>query len=136
MEKWAGETGEEFSSCTEAKPSVHRPFAGGEMVFHAERVTLCDVTILVNSRAKQMRRMLDELRQRTGSGAYVALSGPELIARLSSRGAKTASPARSAISARTRPKSCSSSLACGSQDVIRSGGPGYRLNEWIAVANC
>lgn len=70
----------------EVNPSAHRPFAGGEMVFHADRVTLCDVTILVNSRAKQMRRILNELRQRTGSGSYVALSGPELVARLKLHG--------------------------------------------------
>lgn len=26
-------------------------------------------------------------------------------------------------------------LVCGPQDVIRSGGPGYRLNEWITTTD-
>ena len=120
---------------SEAKSSSLRPFAGGEMVFHADRVTLCDVTILVTSRAKQTRRILDELRHRTGSGTYVALSGPELVDRIGLRGGQNGV----AGAVRDFRKNVAEILleqigfVCGTQDIIRSGGPGYRLNEWISV---
>ena len=110
-------------------------FAGGEMVFHANRITLCDVTVLVNSRAKQMRKILDELRQRSSQGIFVARSGLELVSLTGIRGGQNGVAGairdfRNNVAEILREQF---GLVCGSQDVIRSGGPGYRLNEWITV---
>ena len=88
-------------------------------------------------RSKQMRKILDELRQRTNSGIYVALSGPELVDRLGLRGGQNGV----AGAVRDFRKSVAEilleqlGLECGSQDIIRSGGPGYRLNEWISIGD-
>lgn len=59
-----------------AEKSEPQPFAGGEIVFHPDRVTLSDVAILVNSRVKQMRKILGALRHRTSAGNYIARGGP------------------------------------------------------------
>ena len=116
-------------------PPTQAPFAGGEMIFHADRVTLCDVTVLVNSRAKQMRKILDELRRRGTKGAFVARSGPELVDLTGIRGGQNsvAGAVRDFRNNVTETLLAHLGIVCGSQDIIRSGGPGYRLNEWIAV---
>jgi hypothetical protein len=105
------------------------------MVFHADRVTLCDVTVLVNSRAKQMRRILDELRRRGTKGAFVARSGPELVDLIGIRGGQNsvAGAVRDFRNNVTETLLEHLGIVCGSQDIIRSGGPGYRLNEWITI---
>ncbi len=114
-----------------------QPFAGGEMVFHEDRVTLCGVTILVNSRAKQMRKILGALRPRTTAGSYIARSGPELASELSITGGQNG--VEGAI--RDFRKNAADILLVqldvisGLQDIIRSGGPGYRFNEWISICN-
>lgn len=116
-------------------PPTQAPFAGGEMIFHADRVTLCDVTVLVNSRAKQMRKILDELRRRGTKGAFVARSGPELVDLIGIRGGQNsvAGAVRDFRNNVTETLLEHLGIVCGSQDIIRSGGPGYRLNEWITV---
>lgn len=107
------------------------------MVFHSDRITLCDFTILVNSRAKQMRKILDKLRHRNKAGTYVARSGPELAEEL---GIQTG---QNGVAGAVRDfrKNVSDALLeqlaleCGPQDIIRSGGPGYRFNEWITTCD-
>ena len=121
----------------DARSSVvsRQPFAGGEMVFHADRITLCELTVLVNSRARKMRRILGELRKRNTNGAYVARSGPELATLLSIDGGQNGV----AGAIRDFRKNVidllleHNGIVCQSQDIIRSGGPGYRLHEWISV---
>jgi len=116
-------------------PPTQIPFAGGELVFHADRITLCDVTVLVNSRAKQMRKILDELRRRGTKGAFVARSGPELVDLTGIRGGQNsvAGAVRDFRNNVTETLLEHLGIVCGSQDIIRSGGPGYRLNEWITI---
>ena len=103
------------------------------LVARPDRVALMDVTILVNSRAKVMRKILDELRQKTPVGTYVARSGPELVERLGLQGGQNAV----AGAVRDFRKNVSEillaqlGLECRPQDIIRSGGPGYRLSEWV-----
>jgi CheY-like chemotaxis protein len=122
---------------TEAANPTARPFTGGEMVFHADRITLCDLTILVNSRARKMRKILGELRKRNSHGGYVARSGPELATILSIDGGQNsvAGSVRDFRENVTRLLQEQCGLLCQSQDIIRSGGPGYRLHEWISVRN-
>lgn len=139
IDKVIGEVLARFVAAPEVRaPAVlssPQPFAGGEMVFCPDRVLLCDVTVLVNSRSRQMRKILDELRQRNSSGSYIPLSGPELVSRLGFAGGQNsvAGAVRDFRRNVTDVLLAERSLTCGPQDVIRSGGPGYRLNEWIIV---
>jgi DNA-binding response OmpR family regulator len=118
-------------------PVTQAPFVGGTLAFHADCVTLCDVTVLVNSRARHMRRILDELRQRRSNGSYVARSGRELASLIGTCGGQNSVAGavrdfRRAVAETLREEL---NLSCSSHDVIRSGGPGYRLNEWISIGD-
>lgn len=116
-------------------PLAERPFAGGELVFYADRVELCDVPIVTNARVRQMRKILDALKHRNSAGRFTACSGPELVAQTKCRGGQNGVAGcirdfRKYVAETLR--ECLG-LSCGPQDVIRSGGPGYRLNEWLTV---
>ena len=63
---------------------------GGDPVFYDDQVTLLDVTILVNSRSKVTRKILDVLRQKTSLGTYVARRCPKLVERLGLLGGQNA----------------------------------------------
>lgn len=80
-----------------------------------------------------MRRILDELCHRSSSGSYIPLSGPELASRLGLAAGQNsvAGAVRDFRRNVTEVLLTERGLTCGPQDVIRSGGPGYRLNEWI-----
>jgi CheY-like chemotaxis protein/biotin operon repressor len=114
---------------------VDKPFAGGEMVFYADRIELCGVPVVSDTRGGLLRSILDELKQRNGAGRYVALSGPELVTRTNCRGGQNSI----AGSIRDFRKSAAGMLherlgfVCETQGIVRSGGPGYRFNEWIKV---
>ena len=134
LEKWQPRP-KKLADVVKEAPITPETFSGGELVFHSDRVSLCDVTILVNSRAKQMRKILDALRPRNRAGSFVAKSGPELADEIGIRAGQNGV----AGAIRDFRKNVSIvlleqlSLDCKSQDVIRSGGPGYRFNEWISV---
>jgi DNA-binding response OmpR family regulator/biotin operon repressor len=116
-------------------PLAERPFDGGELVFYADRVELCGVPVVTDSRGGLLRAIIDELKHRNGAGRYVALSGPELVSRTKCRGGQNGI----AGSIRDFRKNAADvlceclGLVCGPQDIVRSGGPGYRFNEWISV---
>ena len=57
------------------KPATVQPFTGGEIVFHPTRVELCGVKICGDTKNGRIRRILDELSQRTPRGNFVAYSG-------------------------------------------------------------
>ncbi|MHB8974309.1 MAG: response regulator [Pirellulaceae bacterium] len=141
LDKVIGEVLGRFVAAPEVRPpeppSCPQPFTGGELVFGGDRVTLCDVTVLVNSRSRQMQRILNELCQRNSSGSYIPLSGPELVSRLGLAGGQNsvAGAVRDFRRNVTEVLLAERGLTCGPQDVIRSGGPGYRLNEWIIACN-
>ncbi|MFZ5831457.1 MAG: hypothetical protein ACOY3P_15335 [Planctomycetota bacterium] len=107
-------------------------FDGGELVFHANRVELCG-TVVLRGRCL-MRRVLEALRQRQASGKYVAIGGKQLgemlgVLRGQNAIAEAVKDFRDGVSAALRDQG----IDCRRDDVIRSGGPGYRLAEWIVV---
>lgn len=114
---------------------VDKPFAGGELIFYADRIELCGVPIVTDARGGLLRNILDELKKRNSAGRYVAFSGPELVTRTKCRGGQNGI----AGSIRDFRKSAAEALreqlgfVCEPQDIVRSGGPGYRFNEWIKV---
>jgi FixJ family two-component response regulator len=111
------------------------PFTGGELVFKSDRVTLCGQTVFYYSRSKQTTRILEALNVKTQAGSWVAKSGPELVNEIGNttgQNSITCSIRAFRDSAADLLKS-QLGLICEKQDIIRSGGPGYRFNEWITV---
>jgi DNA-binding response OmpR family regulator len=113
-----------------------QPFPGGEMVFHPTRVELCGVKICGDTKAGRIRRILDELSQRTSRGNFVAYSGDELAAQVGCR-----VRGQNAISETIRDfrkyvtavMLAEANLQVGPRDVIQSGGRGYRFADKIVV---
>lgn len=112
-------------------------FSGGEMVFFSQRVELYDVRISAGRRKNVMRRILDALREKRPNGKYVAYSGEELGEKVGCRGDQNrmAGAIRDLRQSITQILRDEAGVECGPQDVVQSGGPGYRLNEWIIVGD-
>ena len=110
-------------------------FQGGEMIFYPDRVEVCGVKVCGGRRSGLIRRVLDVLRAKRPSGQYVALSGAELGTEVGRAGDQN----RIAGCIRDfRRNTCQvlldeAKVECGLQDIVRSGGAGYRLHEWIVV---
>ena len=79
------------------------------------------------------RKVLDVLSEKR-RGKYVAYSGDVLARKVGTLGGQNAVAAcirnlRRNIQAALKAEGTS----CESHDVIKSGGPGYRFNEWISI---
>ena len=114
------------------KPSV---FAGGGMVFYPDRVELCEVKILGDTGTGQTRKILEQLKQKRPSGKFVSHSAAklaELIEASNGQGTITGC-VRDFRKNVSRILKEEGGLICGKDDVIESGGQGYRLKEWITV---
>ena len=108
------------------------PFAGGEMVFYRDRVTLCGATV-VEGRTR-MRHILDILREKRPNGKYIALSGAKLAAKLGAvNGQNAISEAVKTFRDTVIEQLELQGIVCGREDVLLSRGTGYRLAEWIVV---
>lgn len=109
-----------------------RPFEGGELIVYSNRVEICGVDIPV---AGLVRKTLDALKAKRDSGKYVAYSGEDL-AKLTKcrRGQNGISEAvRDFRNRSIELLRDEANIVCERQDIIQSGGPGYRFNEWITV---
>jgi biotin operon repressor len=106
------------------------PFTGGEMRFFAERIELCGACICSGQRRTSLRKLLTLLAKRDNSG----FSGEELAAALGLPGPNAASSlvtrSRKQIWEALHDAGIDSTL----DDVILSGGPGYRLSDSICVS--
>lgn len=108
------------------------PFEGGELIFHSNRVEICGVDILVSGLT---RKTLDALKDKRDSGKYVAYSGEDLAKLTKSRRGQNGI---SEVVRDFRNKSIEllrdeANIVCERQDIIQSGGPGYRFNKWITI---
>jgi DNA-binding response OmpR family regulator len=110
------------------------PFAGGEMVFYPDHVELCGVTICCGARSKPRRDALNLLRVRVGE-RFAAYSGEELAEQLGPMKGHNRVPGLIRdIRKRIRDALGSqANIECHDEDVILSGGTGYRLSEKISV---
>jgi biotin operon repressor len=104
------------------------------MVFYADHVQLCGVTICGGSRCKQARKALDLLRG-TRDGTSHPFSGASLAKRIGCRsGQNGATAIIRDLRKRITTALAEAGITCGNADVILSGGPGYRLHESISVS--
>lgn len=110
------------------------PFAGGNLVFYADRVELCDVDIC-SGRSGSKRIVLELLSSRKADGTFPAFSLDELQTAVSERGGKGTAAGlvrdlRNNIKKRLQVEA---NTICGHMDVILSRGRGYRLSEKLHV---
>ncbi len=111
-----------------------RPFTGGGMVFFADRVELCGVDICSGPRSSRRRAVLDLLRLRQRE-RFVAYSGEKLAEQVGLRDGKNgaAGLVRDIRNRISKALLEHAHIKCGEEDVILSGGPGYRFADCISV---
>lgn len=112
-----------------------RPFQGGELVFLPDRVELCQIKIAGAAGESRIRAILDALRARRANGRFVIMTGNELADATECAGGEN-SVAAAIRDFRTQLAELlgkEQGLVIGPQDVVRSGGPGYRLHESMTV---
>lgn len=110
------------------------PFRGGSLVFHPKRVELVGCAVLTARAARYSRPLLELLAKKKPNGDYVCYDGDELAGKLDSqKGQNDVAGYVKALRRKIRAALRKADVACADQDVIMSGGPGYRLNPWITV---
>ncbi|MCL2648725.1 MAG: response regulator [Phycisphaerales bacterium] len=111
-----------------------KQFDGGTMTFFPKTVELCGIRIVASSgRANLIWRILDTLRKKRDNGKYIAYEGSELAKLVKCRGGQNgvAGAIRDFRTNVTTLMQDELDVTVGRQDVIRSGGQGYRLADWI-----
>ncbi|MCA9081291.1 MAG: response regulator [Planctomycetaceae bacterium] len=113
------------------KPSgPPRPFEGGKLILFKRRVEICGVEVPIS---QMMHRILSRLSEKRSNGKYVAFAGSDLIELLD------LNCGQNGIGSQIlefRNKSAErlleeANITCERNSIIASGGPGYRLQEWI-----
>lgn len=114
--------------------SEPRPFTDGKMVYFSDRVELCGVDICSGPRSQKTRVILDILRKKLPDGSFASYSGKRLAVEAGLKGEDGAAGAirdlRRRISNILR---SAANIDCGLEDVVLSGGPGYRFAESVTV---
>lgn len=119
-----------------AAPQVNlKPFIGGTMVFGPDRVELLGETIAEKNERANYWPVLHAVKARRADGRFIPSRGTDMAKRF--KGGKatenTVSSCVNDLRSRITKAMAGRGLKCGKQDVIASGGPGYRLKEWIKV---
>lgn len=121
---------------TNAAPPVNlKPFAGGMMAFGSDRIQLLGETIAEMSERANYWAVLHALKTRRDDGRFIPMRGTDLARKFKggAAGENTVSSCVNDLRSRITAMMARRGLKCGKQDVIMSGGPGYRLNPCIKV---
>jgi hypothetical protein len=110
-------------------------FLSGEVVFYDDRVEICGVDICSGPRSRSRRVVLELLSRRKADKTFVAYSGEDLETEAKKLGAKGTPNGwirdlRDDIFEALRTKT---NLIFGREDLILSGGKGYRFAECLTV---
>lgn len=118
-----------------SRPSKLRVFQGGEIRLLKRRLVICEVEVPIS---QLMYRILSVLNAKYGNGKYVALAGSEIAEHEDvncRRGQNGVSEAIHALRKRIATKLLEeANMEIGDQDVIRSKGMGYRINENVTIS--
>ena len=116
-----------------ARPGELTPFQGGELAFYPNRIELLGRKILGRGGSGITRKVLDILSEKR-RGKYVAHSGEDLARKVGTLGGQN-SVAACVRNLRRNIKAAleAEGISCQPQDVIQSGGRGYRFNEWLSI---
>lgn len=118
------------------KDATPERFTGGELTIFTDRIELCRVEIVgAPDEAGLIRRIFEALAEKTPFGKYRAYSGPDLARKLGvERGQPAIADAVSGFRKKLQPLMLEeANLSIGQNDVLASGGRGYRLAERITV---
>lgn len=112
-----------------------KPFNGGTMVFDLDRIELLGETIAEKSERANYWIVLHALKYQRENHSFIAVSGSDMAEKFKSRRAtqNTVSSCVNDLRSRITNVMAMRGLRCGKHDVILSGGPGYRFNQWIKV---
>ncbi len=129
------ENGAVAPSSNNSTPASGRKFEGGDLVIHGDRIELHGETIAERSERGNFWAVLQRLRQKHSDGRFKPARATELAALFKSGKAtqNTVSSCIGDLRDRITAALWRASIACGPDDVILSGGPGYRLRDWITV---
>jgi len=119
-----------------SEPGELTPFQGGVLAFHSGRVELLGHTILTAKGGRFSRPLLEFLAKRRPNGDYVVYSGDALAKKIDPQRLKGQNDVAGYVKhlrKKIREALRAAGVSCDDQDVIMSGGPGYRLNSWIEV---
>jgi len=109
------------------------PFRGGTLALHTDRAELCGVEIRRNDGRGHAWKVLKLLALKRDDGRYVAYSSARLKAELGAEQNATVQCVNDLRKKIAELLLRERNVACRTQDVILSGGQGYRLNPWIVV---
>jgi len=112
-----------------------RPFKGATIVFGPGRIEILGETIAERTERGNFWAVLQRLRQRREDGRFSPARARELAGLFKSGRASqnTVSSCIGDLRRRIAEALARRGYRCGKMDVIVSGGPGYRLNEWITI---
>ncbi|WP_197532193.1 DeoR family transcriptional regulator [Symmachiella macrocystis] len=109
------------------------PFESGRIVFFEDRVELCGVDICSGRRSTRKRQVLDLLKLQTGH-QFIAYSGSKLAAEMSLDSSNSAAAVIRDLRKNIKELLFKqANLVCETNDVILSGGPGYRFSMKLSV---
>jgi DNA-binding response OmpR family regulator len=115
------------------KPSgPPRPFDGGKLVLFKRRVEICGIDIPIS---QAMHQILSRLMEKRSNGKYVAYAGSDLTELIDSDCGQNGIASqvlefRNKVAQRLLEEA---NINCDRTSIIASGGPGYRLQEWLTV---
>lgn len=124
---------EESGSSVSIPELKTRKFTEGVIVFFEDRVVLCGVEICSGSRSKYFREVLDLLRLVREDGSFVPYSSDALVEKLGLTKKQIPSSIIRNLRLRIQKSFLRAGIEVGSDDVILSGGPGYRFTEKLTV---
>lgn len=109
-----------------------RPFEGGKLVLFKRRVEICGVDVPIS---QSMHKILALLTERRSNGKYAAYAGSDLTELLGADCGQNGIASqvlefRNKLAQRLLEQA---NITCGRTDIVNSGGPGYRLQDWITV---
>lgn len=118
-----------------AAPKAKTKFDGGTIVYLPERIEILGHMITEKSHRGNFWNVLQCLRQKNAEGQFKGFSGRALGSQFKNGGASQNTVASCVGDLRERLTAvlAEAGVEAGEQDIILSGGPGYRFNEWITV---
>jgi len=111
---------------------VAAPFAAGALTFFADRVELDGIAICGDAEETMARRILDCLRVRTRNNRWKGFRGATLAKEVHAADAGSVARAICTLRAKAKDLLLAKGVRLGDQDLIASGGTGYRLGPNIA----
>ncbi|MBL7132849.1 MAG: response regulator transcription factor [Phycisphaerae bacterium] len=123
------------AAASKSKPESLRPFDGGLLAFHPDRIDLCGETVATNTKKRYAWRILHLLKERNTRGKFVRMGSRRLAAKLHPNMAQnTLIQAIKALRGRiSQVMDENLGEECGPGDVISNVGKGYYLRDWIVV---